>query len=182
MSPYKDRLRIDLLADRYRRAMLSGDFDAQERLWKHAALNADVEAAFYQVHRDLVEERETDFVGAIARTVAETMPSAELPRPAGADVTILEVTAELTRAGVAGWTAAEHDLNDRVKAAGIELPKELGLGEVLDWAERHFGPEPASLQKYWAAFAGTARRLETRAQSDYRVAARRTQRKREGEG
>jgi len=84
MSPYKDRLRIDLLADRYRRAMLSGDFDAQERLWKHAALNADVEAAFYQVHRDLVEERETDFVGAIARTVAETFevnkPQANLYR------------------------------------------------------------------------------------------------------
>lgn len=175
MNPNMDRLRIDLLADRYRRAMLAGDFDAQEQLWKHAALNADVEAAFFQVHRDLVEEQETDFVGAIARTVAETMPSAELPRPAGAEVTVAEVAAELTRDGVPGWTAAEYALNARVQTSGLAVPSDLGRSALAAWAKDHFGDDDVGLAKYWTAFGKVAARMEARAETDYQVAARRTQ-------
>lgn len=174
MTPEKQQRRLDFLAAQYLAAIESSDFEKQQVLWHMAETEPDLDAVLNQVHDDLLEDDETDFVGEIARTVAATMPSAELLRPAGAEVTLAEVTAELTREGVAGWTAAEHELNAMVQSSGQDLPADLGHFDLLDWAERKFGSEAARLTKFWDAFGTTAARLRIRSESDYQVAARRT--------
>ena len=165
------RLWLDATAARYLEAVEAQDFDTQEELWKLAATDADLEAAFHEVHAGILEEEHERTAAAVAAAVGQFLPSAEVIRPAAGPVTVGMVADELFRHTPDRLPAAAHALNEKLRQASDELPAELGLSKLVAWAEARFGAAPP---EFWKAFREAALKLELRAaaETDYQLAAR----------
>jgi len=172
MTPSDRRLWVDVHTADYLAAVESGDFAAQARLWAVAATDAELEAAFDDIHTALLEHDTDRTVAAIAEAVAKHLPSAEIARPTAGPVTVGMVADELFRHTPDGLSAAAHELNDRLRASADELPAELGLWPLAEWVEARFGAVPA---EYLEVFRKTALKVRMRANSDaeHQLAARR---------
>lgn len=171
MTPSDRRLWVDVHTADYLAAVESGDFAAQARLWAVAATDAELEAAFDDIHTALLEHDTDQTAAAIAEAVAKHLPSAEIIRPTTGPVTVGMVADELFRHTPDRLSAAAHQLNDRLRASDDELPAELGLSRLTAWAESKFGTAESD---YWKAFREVALKLELRAaaETDYQLAAR----------
>lgn len=171
MTPSDRRLWIDLRTAEYLDALDRRDFDAQDRLWRLADGDPDLEAAFHDTHAALVAEVDAHAAAAVAEAVAKHLPSAEVVRPTAGPVTVGMVADELFRHTPDRLSAAAHQLNDRLRASADELPVDLGLSKLTTWAEAKFG---AAEGGYWKAFREAALKLELRAaaETDYQLAAR----------
>lgn len=171
MNPNDRSLWIDLTAVRYFEAVEHGDFDAQIELWRLAETDAELEAAFHEIHAALLEEREAAEVAAIAAAAEAHLTSGEVIRASIGPVTVADVANELFRHAPDRLPAAAHALNEKLRAASEPLPEELGLSKLTAWAEAKFGSAPAD---YWKAFREAALKLEKRkaAEVDFQLAAR----------
>jgi len=165
---------MDYLVSRYEQAMREDDFDVQTAVWELAETRPDLEAALLQVHQDLLEEQESESIGALAQTVQTHLSEARLERPAGLEVTLREVAETMIQQDQRGWGPGEHALNERVRSSLQGLPPLTSWQGLLAWAAQTFGAEAAQMTRYWQLFSQTARRLEDRAETDFQVAARRS--------
>ena len=170
MTPSDRRLWVDVHTADYLAAVESGDFAAQARLWAVAATDAELEAAFDDIHTALLEH-DTDQTAAVAEAVAKHLPSAEIVRPTAGPVTVGMVADELFRHTPDRLSAAAHQLNDRLRASAAELPVDLGLSKLTTWAEAKFG---AAEGGYWKAFYDALIKLDLRrsVETEYQLAAR----------
>jgi len=174
MNPH-DRLRIDLAAARYLEALERDDQDTLDELWAQAANDADLVAAFEQIHAGLLEEDAekvtADATAAIADAAEKHLTSGEVVRPTTGPVTVGDVARELFHHTPGGLPADAHQMNERLRLYQDELPENLGLSSLVAWAEAKFGPAPA---EYWKAFRQAAIKLDLRqaAESEYHLAAR----------
>jgi hypothetical protein len=175
MNPTDRRLWLDLTAARYLDAVERADFDAQEELWQLAATDPDLEAAFHEVHADLVAEQEATIAAAVSAAVEQHLRSAEVIKPSAGPVTVADVADELFRHTPDRLPAVAHALNDRLRTAADPLPPDLGLSKLTAWAEARYGAAPP---EYWAAFRQAALKVRMRATADteFQLAARRTPR------
>ncbi len=173
MTPNDRHLWIDLTAARYLEAVEANDFDAQTELWALAAADAELEAAFREIHVGLLEEVQASAAAVIGAAVAKHLTSGEVVRPAGGVVTVADVANELFRHTPERLPAESHVLNERLRQATDELPTELGLLQLTDWMVAKFGPVPA---EYLKAFRHAANKVRMRAspEAGYQLAARRT--------
>ncbi len=171
MTPNDRHLWIDLTAARYLDAVEANDFDAQKELWALAATDADLEAAFHEVHAGLVEEEQAHATAAIGAAAAKHLTSGQVVRPAGGVVTVGDVADELFRHTPDRLPAEAHALNEKLRRATDELPAALGLSRLVAWAEARYGAAPP---EFWKAFRDAALKLELRAaaETDYQLAAR----------
>lgn len=172
MTPNDRSLWIDLTAARYLDAVEANDFDTQQELWALAATDAELEAAFHEVHAGLLEEEQERTAAAIGAAAAKHLTSGEVVRPAGGPVTVADVADELFRHTPDRLPAEAHALNERLRKASDELPAELGLLQLTDWMVAKFGPVPA---EYLKAFRHAANKVRMRAspEAGYQLAARR---------
>jgi hypothetical protein len=171
MTPNDRRLWIDLTAARYLEAVERDDFDAQVELWALAARDAELEAAFHEIHAGLVEELQAATVTAVDAAAEKHLTSGEVVRPAAGPVTVGQVADELFRHAPNRLSADAHALNDRLRRSDEPLPADLGLSKLAAWAEAKFGPAAA---EYWQAFRQAALKLELRraAETGHQLAAR----------
>ena len=171
MTPSDRRLWVDVRTADYLAAGESGDFAAQARLWALAATDAELEAAFDDIHTALLERNTDRTAAAIAEAVARHLPSAEIVRPTAGPVTVGMVADELFRHTPDRLSAAAHQLNDRLRASADELPAELGLTKLTVWAEAKFGTAEGG---YWKAFYDALIKLDFRrsVETEYQLAAR----------
>jgi hypothetical protein len=182
MTPH-DRLRISLAAARYLDALERDDDDTLAALWALAANDPELLAAFDEINAGLVEEEEarerSDIEASVTTAVEQHLPSAEIVKPETGPVTVADVADELFRHTPDRLPAEAHVLNERLRAAADVLPADLGLPQLIAWAELHFGPAPT---EYWEAFRKIALKIRMRrtADTEFRLAARQTHPKREG--
>jgi hypothetical protein len=176
MSPH-ERIRISLAAARYLDALEREDQGALDVLWAQAANDPDLLAAFHDINVGLLEEAQgTDRAAAeaaVAKAVAEHLPSAEVVRPEVGPVTVADVADELFRHPPERLPAEAHALNERLRSAPDPLPTDLGVDALIAWAEAKYGPAPA---RYWEAFrrAALKARMRRTADTEFRLAARQT--------
>lgn len=176
MTPH-DRIRISLATARYLDALERDDRPALDALWELAANDADLLVAFHDVNAGLVEEEEarakTTVESAVAAAVEKHLPSADIVKPATGPVTVADVADELFRHTPDRLRAEAHALNERLRSARELLPADLGLAQLIAWAEAIFGPAPA---QYWEAFRKAALKVRMRrtADTEFQMAARRT--------
>lgn len=174
MTPH-DRLRVDIAAARYLDALERDDDAILEMLWQQATADADLLAAFRQIHAGLLEEQQQAnadrTTGAIADAVEKHLPSADVIRQQAGPVTVGDVAAELFRHTPDRLPAAAHALNEQLRSSAEPLPVDLGLSKLVAWVEAKFGAGPAD---YWKAFRQAAIKLELRraAEAEFQLAAR----------
>ncbi|QJW94154.1 hypothetical protein [Frigoriglobus tundricola] len=182
MTP-QNRLRISIAAGRYLDALERDDQAAMDALWDAAAQDPDLLTAFRDIHAGLVEEQQHE---ALSRTtnrvtaaVAEHLTSAVVRRPSSGPMTVADVAEELFRRTPDRLSAAAHELNERLRSARDPLPADMGLSDLVAWAEARYGAAPAV---YWKAFREAAIRLEIQQASEveYQLAARRAPKPGEG--
>lgn len=178
MNPNPERLRRELLAARYLQAVESDDFDAQDALWRLAEAEPELVDIFRQVHDDLIAEQDAAEAAAatdaIADAVEKHLPSATIVRDPAGPVTFADVADELFRNPPAGLSNDAFRLNDELRSSREPLPRDLGLSNLIAFAEAKFG---AASRDYWRAFRDAALEVRMRAKSqstpDYQLAARR---------
>ncbi|MDB5311569.1 MAG: hypothetical protein JWO38_5771 [Gemmataceae bacterium] len=163
---------VDLTAARYLAAIEQDDFDTQLELWRVAATDPDLEAAFHEIHAGVIEEQGGAVSAAVGAAVEKHLTSGEVVRQAAGPVTVADVADELFRHAPDRLPAAAHALNERLRAAAEPLPADLGLTALEAWAEAIFGAAPT---EYWRAFREAALKVRMRAsaESEFRLAARR---------
>jgi hypothetical protein len=179
MNPTDRRLLLDLAAARYLAALERNDFTEMADLWQLALADSELEAVFLEVHTGLLEEQASEVAAAataaVGAAVEAHLPSAEIVHPSADPVTVGDVAEELFRHTPDRLPAEAHLLNERLRASQEQLPEELGLSGLIEWAEKRFGAAPA---EYWKAFRQAAVKLELRrsAEAEYHLAARRAPR------
>jgi hypothetical protein len=184
MNPNPDKLRIEWLAARNLEAFEADDFDTQARLWKLAEIDPALRTAFEEVHADLLEEQQrTELLGIsneIASAVESHLPSAEAVDPPTGPVTVADVAKELFEHPPSQLPASAHAVNESLLQSTEPLPTNLGLLELIAWAETRFGTAPA---EFWKAFREAAHkvRMRTNAEIEFQLAARRTRPPTEGQ-
>lgn len=182
MTPH-DRIRISIAAAQYLDALERDDQPALDALWAQAANDPELLAAFNDINAGLLEEAHAEdhsaVEAAVAKAVAEFLPSAEVVKPEVGPVTVADVAEELFRHPPERLPAEAHALNERLRSATEVLPTSLGIADLVAWAEARFGPAPA---RYWEAFRAAAlkARMRRAADTDYQLAARKTAPKPEG--
>lgn len=182
MNPNPDKLRIEWLAGRYLEAFEADDFDTQARLWKLAEIDPALRTAFEEVHADLLEEQQDELL-AISKEIADAvethLPSARGIDPPTGPVTVADVAKELFEHPPSQLTASAHKVNESLLRSTEPLPSNLGLPDLIAWAEARFGTAPA---EYWKAFREAAHkvRMRTNAEIEFQLAARRTRPPSEG--
>lgn len=175
MTP-QDRLRISIAAARYLEALERDDQATLDELWKDAAADPELVAAFQDIHAGLLEEQAarsaSQLQEQVAAAVERHLPSAEIVHSAPGPVTVADVADELFRHTPDRLPAAAHALNDRLRSSKEPLPADLGLSALTSWAEAAFGPAPP---EYWKAFHQAAIKVEIQraAAIEYQLAARR---------
>lgn len=178
MTP-NGRLRIDIATARYLEALERCDEAVLESLWDQAAGDAELLAAFRELHAGLIEEqsaRELATVTTVVASLAEKhLPSGEIVQPVVGPVTVADVARELFQHTPGGLPGEAHQMNDRLRASREVLPESLALPSLVAWAEATFGPAPA---EYWKVFRQAAIKVRMRANADveFQLAARRTPR------
>jgi hypothetical protein len=176
MNPNDRRLELDLAAARYLDALERDDFPAMADLWRSALADPELETVLRQVHAGLVDEQADAAIATVAAAltgaVEKHLPSAEIVRSTTNPVTVGDVAEELFRHAPDRLPAEAHVLNERLRVSQEPLPDDLGLSNLIGWAEQRFGAAPAA---YWKAFRQAAVKLELRrgAEGEYRLAARR---------
>lgn len=173
MTAKDRRLWIDVTAARYLEAVEREDYDTQEALWQLAAADAELEAAFHEVHAALLEEEAAATTAAVVAAVETHLPSATVVREPTGPVTFADVADELFRHTPDRLPPEAHALNAKLREATDELPTDLGLSSLIAFAEAKFG---AASRDYWKAFREAAMRVRMRATvktAEYQLAARR---------
>jgi hypothetical protein len=170
MTPH-DRLRVSLAAARYLDALERHDEAELESLWASAASDAELLAAFRDIHAGLLEEQAARNTATLSEAVEKHLPSAEVVRPATGPVTVADVADELFRHTPDRLPAEAHRLNERLRQSAEPVPTDLGLSKLTAWAEAKYGAAPPA---YWKAFLQAATKLELRraAAAEYQLAAR----------
>jgi hypothetical protein len=177
MKPNERRLQLDLTAARYLEALEQDDFTAMAEMWKAASGDGELEAILRDVHAGLIEEQAhaelSSVTEGIVSAVQEHLPSAEVIRETGGPTTVGDVADELYRHSPDRLPIDAHLLNERLRKSQEPLPENLGLSVLTAWAESRFGAGPP---EYWRVFRQAAVKLVLRsaANSEYRLAARRT--------
>ncbi len=170
MTPY-ERLRLSIASARYLEAMEQFDEATLAALWDEAAGDAELLAAFRELHLGLIEAREAGEKHVIESAVETHLTSAEIVRPSTGPITVGDVANELFRNTPDRLPAAAHALNEQLRSSSEPVPANLGLSSLTAWAEAKFG---ASVAEYWKAFRQAAFTLEFRrtAEVEYHLAAR----------
>jgi hypothetical protein len=170
MTPH-DRLRISLAAARYLEALEGGDETTLTELWELAANDPEMIAAFQDVHAGLHEDDEAAAKAVVADAAERHLRSSEVIQPVTGTVTVGDVARELFRHPPSGLSGDAHQLNEKLRLQQDELPENLGLTRLVQWAEAKFGPAPL---EYWKAFREAAITLDLRrgAEVEYQLAAR----------
>jgi hypothetical protein len=175
MTP-EDRYRISIASARYLEALEASDNMSLQSLWETAAMDANLLAAFRDIHAGLIEERgdqSTDKIAARVSTLAdEHLGGADIVRPVVGPVTIAEVADELFRNPPDRLSVAGHQTNERLRTVRDEFPLHLGLSNFIAWAEQKYGTAQVA---YWKTLREIAVKLELRRGADveYQLAARR---------
>lgn len=183
MTP-KDRLRVGIASARYLEALEGDDIATLESLWAAAGSDPELLAAFREVHAGLVEEQEQESAGRVVQRVAYAaeahLAGGDVVGSSGGPLTTADVADELYRRPPDRLPAQAHQLNERLRAARDPLPEEMGLSDLVAWAEQKYGAAPAA---YWEAFRVAAIKLELRraAEVEFQLAARRVTKLGEGE-
>lgn len=177
MKPTERRLQLDLAAARYLEALEGDDFAAMADMWNAASVDHELEAILRDVHAGLIEERAraelSTVTERIVSVVQDRMPSAEVVRQTGGPTTVGDVANELCRHAPDRLPFEARLLNERLRRSQEPLPEQFGLSVLTAWAESRFGAGPP---EYWQVFRKAAVKLVLRsaAESEYRLAARRT--------
>jgi hypothetical protein len=135
-----------------------------------------LEVVLREVHAGVIEEQtresKASLSAALTAAVETHLPSAEIVRSKVGPVTVADVAEELFRHTPDRLAAEAHVFNERLRATQEPLPAELGLSQLVAWAEAKFG---GATPEYWEAFRKAAVKLEIRhaAEAEYRLAARR---------
>ena len=160
--------RIGLTAARYLEAIERDDDATLEALWSEAANDADLIAAFRDVHAGLMEE---GAAAAVLEAAERHLRSGEVIRPAVGAITVGDVARELFHHTPGGLAADAHRMNEKLRLSQVELPAKLGLSALAAWAEAKYGPAP---RDYWKAFREALIKLDLRrgAEVEYQLAAR----------
>ena len=146
-----------------------------ERIWEYASHEPQLEAALLDLHVALEEEAEEleqqTTQSAITLAVEKHLPSAEIVRPIQGPVTVADVADELFRHPPDRLNADAHAMNDRLRTSREPLPENLGITQLVIWAETKYGP---AAREYWKAFRVAAHKLELRQATEiaYQLAAR----------
>lgn len=176
MTTRENQKRLDRLAFQYLQAIETEDFDTIEALWEQAADDPDLDEMLHGLNAELTAEQEAAqaAVASVVRdAIEQTMPSAELDRPASGPPTVAEVAEHIRRHPPAGLTLDDLRINDALRKVIEPVPEQLGISQVLHWGEKFakFGPAPDA---YWRAFREAALDLCMRraARQNYKMAAR----------
>lgn len=170
MTP-RDPLRTDLVAARYLDALERGDAEITAALWKQAGTDPALEVALRQVHAGLIEEQAMAEVETVAAAAEAHLVSGQVARPVAGPVTVADVANELFRHTPDRLPAEAHALNSALRSARDPLPSDLGLPQLVAWAEAKYGAAPA---EYWRAFrqAAVKVRMRSNSEAEFGLAAR----------
>jgi len=181
MKP-QDRLKIDLIAEDYRNAVLLGNLKLQERYYTLTQTVPglldrliDVDAEVYSDH----EAESADDIRQIANAATSHLISGQVMTVPRGPIRVKDVADELFRTPPGQWTTEQQLLNERLRKSEEAIPVELGFTRLMAWLATRFGEVP---ERYAERFQEVSLTLQMRQNSmdeQYALAARRAKNKSE---
>jgi len=140
MTDYKHSTRWAETALRYLDALDVGDVNVLAELWEQAEVNPELEHMLGELTDGLAIEEgpaaawETD-AARVRNLLAEHLPSASLPDADPLPLTVADVAARLQADSALGGrlSAADREVNSRLRSDATQIPGELGLPNFEKW-------------------------------------------------